>query len=273
MSKTKNVKTTKRAKTWILFALLAVILWYVTANVFVKFGTLVTVFGYALTICVAALAVCSFFGKLSISDLLKETEEEKLAREERKARKRAEREAKDNDDAIDVPELEPECDVEVAETPEDTPDTQVETPETEDNDDDEDEEIADEGDEADNGKFAGYRIGDVLVNVPVTCFSNFIGPVSKAIKSGKVELSHGLILDDNNVIHISLNEMVKYGYKVPTGYRLNSAHDTLVPSASVIKYDGNGRYKAEAPDGFTMILEGECAGEFVPLSMELIANL
>ena len=113
----------------------------------------------------------------------------------------------------------------------------------------------------------------MFVSVPASCVGNYIGAVADAIKQGKVELAHGLLLDDSNVVKISLNEMVKFGYKAPIGYKINAKHDTLVALPGKMNYVGNRQFEVEVPDGFILIDKGEHAGEMVPNAMELIKGL
>lgn len=123
-------------------------------------------------------------------------------------------------------------------------------------------------------EYSGYDIGDVHVCVPVSCIGTYIGSVSDAIRLGKYELAHGLALDENNNVKLSLKEMKKYGYIVPEGYEINEEHDTLIPKfATAFEPCKLGLYQLKIPVGFNKIEDGEYAGELVPIDPELIADI
>lgn len=122
--------------------------------------------------------------------------------------------------------------------------------------------------------YQGYDIGDVHVAVPVSCIGTFIGSVSDAIRLGKYELAHGLVLNENNEVKISLKEMKKYGYIPPEGYEINEEHDTLIPKfATAFEHYKFGLYRLKVPSGFQRIDDGEYEGEFVPVDPELLASI
>ncbi len=122
--------------------------------------------------------------------------------------------------------------------------------------------------------YQGYDIGDVHVAVPVSCIGTFIGSVSDAIRLGKYELAHGLVLNENNEVKISLKEMKKYGYIPPEGYEINEDHDTLIPKfATAFEHYKFGLYRLKVPSGFQRIDDGEYEGEFVPVDPELLASI
>ena len=245
----QNVESNKTPKTWLLFAVLALISLVFTIEICSKYDIFAIILGSLLTGCSAILSVCSYLKRYRFRDLIFETDEERRAREEREA----------------AEEQEPEEDFE----------SSTEDDEESDAEDEEPEQTAEEPHESEAPAKAwnGYNIGDVFVSVPVSCIGNYIGVVADAIKQGKVELAHGLVLDDSNVVKISLNEMVRFGYKAPSGYKIDAKHDTLVALPGNMHYVGNGQFEVTVPNGFVLIDKGECAGEMVPSSMELIKGL
>ena len=243
MSTNQNVKN-KNPKTWLFFVVLGMLSLVFASTVAPKFNVLVTVFSIVLACACIVLAVCLYIKKWNFRDMFFETEEEIREKEKREAAKQQKTD-EDSDSS------------------------------TEDDEDAESEESVEEThEEKGNAKaWNGYNIGDVFVSVPASCVGNYIGAVADAIKQGKVELAHGLVLDDSNVVKISLNEMVKFGYKAPSGYKIDAKHDTLVALPGKMNYVGNGQFEVDVPDGFILIDKGEHAGEMVPNSMELIKGL
>lgn len=257
MSTNQNVKT-KNPKAWLFFVVFGLLSLVFASTVAPKFNVLVTVFSIVLACACIVLAVCLYIKKWNFRDMFFETEEEIREKEKREAAKQQKTD-EDSDSSTEDDE-EPYAE-EVPKQP-----------------DDEDAECEESGEETHEEKgnakaWNGYNIGDVFVSVPASCVGNYIGAVADAIKQGKVELAHGLLLDDSNVVKISLNEMVKFGYKAPIGYKINAKHDTLVALPGKMNYVGNGQFEVEVPDGFILIDKGEHAGEMVPNSMELIKGL
>ncbi len=243
MSTNQNVKT-KNPKAWLFFVVFGLLSLVFASTVAPKFNVLVTVFSIVLACACIVLAVCLYIKKWNFRDMFFETEEEIREKEKREAAKQQKTD-EDSDSS------------------------------TEDDEDAESEESVEEThEEKGNAKaWNGYNIDDVFVSVPASFVGNYIGTVADAIKQGKVELAHGLVLDDSNVVKISLNEMVKFGYKAPSGYKIDAKHDTLVALPGKMNYVGNGQFEVEVPDGFILIDKGEHAGEMVPNSMELIKGL
>ena len=243
MSTNQNVKT-KNPKAWLFFVVFGLLSLVFASTVAPKFNVLVTVFSLVLACACIVLAVCLYIKKWNFRDMFFETEEEIREKEKREAAKQQKTD-EDSDSS------------------------------TEDDEDAESEESVEEThEEKGNAKaWNGYNIDDVFVSVPASFVGNYIGTVADAIKQGKVELAHGLVLDDSNVVKISLNEMVKFGYKAPSGYKIDAKHDTLVALPGKMNYVGNGQFEVEVPDGFILIDKGEHAGEMVPNSMELIKGL
>ena len=243
MSTNQNVKT-KNPKAWLFFVVFGLLSLVFASTVAPKFNVLVTVFSIVLACACIVLAVCLYIKKWNFRDMFFETEEEIREKEKREAAKQQKTD-EDSDSSTEDDE-DAECEESVEETHE----------------------------EKGNAKaWNGYNIGDVFVSVPASCVGNYIGAVADAIKQGKVELAHGLVLDDSNVVKISLNEMVKFGYKAPSGYKIDAKHDTLVALPGKMNYVGNGQFEVEVPDGFILIDKGEHSGEMVPNSMELIKGL
>mgnify|MGYP004624936075 FL=1 len=259
MSTNQNVKN-KNPKTWLFFVVLGMLFLMFASTVAPKFNVLVTVFSIVLACACIVLAVCLYIKKWNFRDMFFETEEEIREKEKREAAKQQ----KTDEDSDSSTEDDEEPYVE-------------EVPEQPDDEDAECEESVEETHEEKGGNakaWNGYNIGDVFVSVPASCIGNYIGGVADAIKQGKVELAHGLcFFDDGNVVKISLNEMVKFGYKAPIGYKINAKHDTLVALPGKMNYVGNRQFEVEVPDGFILIEKGEHAGEMVPNSMELIKGL
>lgn len=243
MSTNQNVKT-KNPKAWLFFVVFGLLSLVFASTVAPKFNVLVTVFSIVLACACIVLAVCLYIKKWNFRDMFFETEEEIREKEKREAAKQQKTD-EDSDSS------------------------------TEDDEDAESEESVEEThEEKGNAKaWNGYNIDDVFVSVPASFVGNYIGTVADAIKQGKVELAHGLVLDDSNVVKISLNEMVKFGYKAPSGYKIDAKHDTLVALPGKMNYVGNGQFEVDVPDGFILIDKGEHAGEMVPNSMELIKGL
>ena len=243
MSTNQNVKT-KNPKAWLFFVVFGLLSLVFASTVAPKFNVLVTVFSIVLACACIVLAVCLYIKKWNFRDMFFETEEEIREKKKREAAKQQKTD-EDSDSSTEDDE-DAECEESVEETHE----------------------------EKGNAKaWNGYYIDDVFVSVPASCVGNYIGAVADAIKQGKVELAHGLVLDDSNVVKISLNEMVKFGYKAPIGYKINAKHDTLVALPGKMNYVGNGHFEVEVPDGFILIDKGEHSGEMVPNSMELIKGL
>lgn len=243
MSTNQNVKT-KNPKAWLFFVVFGLLSLVFASTVAPKFNVLVTVFSIVLACACIVLAVCLYIKKWNFRDMFFETEEEIREKKKREAAKQQKTD-EDSDSSTEDDE-DAECEESVEETHE----------------------------EKGNAKaWNGYDIGDVFVSVPASCIGNYIGAVADAIRQGKVELAHGLVLDDSNVVKISLNEMVKFGYKAPIGYKINAKHDTLVALPGKMNYVGNGQFEVEVPDGFILIDKGEHSGEMVPNSMELIKGL
>lgn len=257
MSTNQNVKT-KNPKAWLFFVVFGLLSLVFASTVAPKFNVLVTVFSIVLACACIVLAVCLYIKKWNFRDMFFETEEEIREKEKRKAAKQ--QKTDEDSDSSTEDEEEPYAE---------------EVPNQPDDEDAESEESVEEThDEKGNAKaWNGYNIGDVFVSVPASCVGNYIGAVADAIKQGKVELAHGLLLDDSNVVKISLNEMVKFGYKAPSGYKIDAKHDTLVALPGKMNYVGNGQFEVEVPDGFILIDKGEHSGEMVPNSMELIKGL
>lgn len=266
MSTNKNVKSenTKNPKAWLFFALLSLLSLVFTVNVAPKYGVILIVLSSVFCSGCIVLAVCLYIAKWTFKDMIFGTEEERRKREEKKAAKQQVSDDNEESNAEDEAPEQPGEDLEDEESDEDL---EGEEPE----------QTAEEAREPEtpaNAKaWNGYNIGDVFVSVPASCIGNYIGAVADAIKQGKVELAHGLILDDSNVVKISLKEMIKFGYKAPSGYKIDAKHDTLVALPGKMNYVGNGKFEVDVPDGFILIDKGEHAGEMVPNSMELIKGL
>ena len=235
---TTNENSNKRRPgAWKVFLLLAIAAGVSIPLYFSKYGNICT---FLMCVVVAVLlfaAIVSFVKRYSFRDLFIETDEEKAKKEERRKRR-------------EEPSAEKQM---VAETAPEPPKQQEakETKET----------------------TSGYAIGDVHFTLPVYCIGNYVGTVSSAIKNGKLQLAHGLVLADGNQLKMSLNEMVKFGYKPPKGFRVNAECDTLVPTVSAFKYDADGNYRIDVPSGFAMIMSGENAGQMLPVDIKLIENL
>lgn len=236
---TTNVNENRRRPgAWKVFLLLAIAAGVSTPLYFSKYGALCTVLMAIVTGLLLFLAVVFFWKKYSFRDLFIETDEEKAKKEERRKRR-------------EEPSAEKQMVTETA--PE--PPKQEEAKKTKET-------------------TSGYAIGDVYFTLPVSCIGNYVGTASSAIKNGKIQLAHGLVLADGNQLKMSLNEMVKFGYKPPKGFRVDAGHDTLVPLVSVFKYDTDGNsYHIDVPNGFAMITSGENAGEMLPVDISLIENL
>lgn len=255
---TTNVNENRRRPgAWKLFLLLAIAAGVSTPLYFAKYGALCTVLMAIVTGLLLFLAIVLFWKRYSFRDLFIETDEEKAKKEER--RKRREERKRERAEwfkhttafVTEEPSAEKQT---VAETVPEPP-KQEEAKETKET-------------------TSGYAIGDVYFTLPVSCIGNYVGTVSSAIKNGKIQLAHGLVLADGNQLKMSLNEMVKFGYKPPKGFRVDAGHDTLVPLVSVFKYDTDGNsYHIDVPNGFAMITSGENAGEMVPVDVGLIENL
>lgn len=108
------------------------------------------------------------------------------------------------------------------------------------------------------------------VNSQFGCYGNYIGTMGEAIRNGKIELAHGLVVNDGK-IQISLNEMVRFGYKPPKGFKV-TAKGTLMPTT--FKWEGNAYVPKEPiPFGFKIVTKGPDAGEYVPVDIKLIEGL
>jgi hypothetical protein len=255
---TTNVNENRRRPgAWKVFLLLAIAAGVSTPLYFSKYGTLCTVLMAIVTGLLLFLAVVFFWKKYSFRDLFIETDEEKAKKEEhRKRREERKRERAEwfkhttafYEGDSEKPSAEKQT---VAETVPEPP-KQEEAKETKET-------------------TSGYAIGDVYFTLPVSCIGNYVGTTSSAIKTGKLQLAHGLVLDDKKQIKMSLKEMVKFGYKAPKGFKINLNHDTLVPT--VFKYDTAGNYRVDVPSGFAIITSGENAGEMLPVDISLIENL
>ncbi len=268
MSTNQNVKSgnTKNPKAWIFFAVFSLISLVFTVTVAPKYGVILIVLSSLVVCSSIVLAVCLYIAKWTFKDMLFGTEEERRKREEKKAAKKQKSdEDSDGNEESNAEDEVPEQPDEDSEDEESDEELEGEEPE----------QTAEEAREPETPAKAwnGYNIGDVFVSVPASCIGNYIGAVADAIKQGKVELAHGLILDDSNVVKISLKEMVKFGYKAPSGYKIDAKHDTLVALPGNMHYVGNGKFEVDVPDGFILIDKGEHAGEMLPNSMELIKGL
>lgn len=272
MSNNRNVesKETKTPKAWIFFVVLALLFLLFSFTIGTNYGTIVNVLTVVVGFLFLIVAVCFYIKKWTFKDFFFGTDEEDRERAKKKAAKKQKPDVV-SDSSFEADE-EPYAEEGLAEQPDE--DFESEKPLEEANCEKNESNIEESPRNESSPKvWNGYDIGDVHVMAPVSCIGNYIGAVADAIKKGKVELAHGLILDDSNVVKLSLNEMIKFGYKAPSGYKVDAKHDTLVALPGNMHYVGKGQYEVAVPNGFVLIDKGEYAGEMIPDSVELIKGL